>query len=534
MGRKLRTYPEVSPLVQIPQKVPSHNTQSVQISCPPHRIALLSKKDHWSETEKMTCLRHRSLPHKASLVCHKTEPLNNHDDKTKDTYKLPPPHPDYHRVYISPDLSCKTTASVDLFQWGDALMTSSEKSSSIVLPRGQMAKAKHSPYHKAKHTLDSKTQTKSIFPSQDHTKNQATSLPSINQPGRAPSRCQSPTKYLLINTYPGPDSHTKSTMPTYEYLSEAPPIPDAQEITPPNISYQTQMPLEKEEYGILPKLLSTQAKDPISQYYQKVTPPGPIQQTETLTSDYKQVEDAPSSKQPETQPGSQHQIQTEQNRDVLKYLKDIKPYTLEGGITLTTQVVDKIISSIPEEKIKRDICNQIRLWQMRGCPRSTQWPEQHMSASYTICLICASWVPNGCPHVDGMKSPSLAQLLAIPTSLPNSEEKKVRFYLKVSQQKPNPISTVTDSLSTKTVPSSPSSTFPSCPKSDPEHLVLPKVTWLDFILARRHHLKERKPRSSQKPFELPLTSKINVEEMPVRPRIQFKSLLEKFQSRSKS
>nr|XP_020833984.1 extensin-like isoform X3 [Phascolarctos cinereus] len=808
MERRFRTYAKASSLVQIPQKALPYKTQSVLIPCPPHRIALLSKQDHQSQAEKMVCLRHQFSPHRSSPVCHKTEPLKNHNDKIKNKYELPtPPHPDHHGIHIiTAELKCKTTASVDLFQWGEELTSPKQKFSPTVVPRGQ-AEAKHGPHYKVKHNLGSKQQTKAKLPPQHHPKNQATFLPFICQPGRTPPHYQSPTKYLLINihtgpdwqptpattrqmnirsdpdyqdtpvtprpmntgpnyqptpatirlmkTRPGPDYQTTSatprpmntgpgpnyqptsappmntgpgpdyqptsaipintgpdyqptsappmntgldyqptsappmntgpdyepisappmntgpgpdyqpisappmntgpdpdyqpisappmntgpgpdyqltpaipmntgpdyqpisapamntgpgpdyqptpaipmntgpdyqpmsatprlmntrsgldyetisattrlmntgpdyqttpatprplnihpgpdcqTIPTilrYEHHSKAPPDPDAQDIPPPGIYHQAQMPLDKEDYGILLRLLSNQVKDPTSQYYQKMNPPSPIQHTETPTSDYNQAEDTPSSDQPdEAQPGNQHQTQTEQNRDTPRCLNDIKPFTIEGLITLSTQVVDKIISSIPEEKIKRDIYNQVRLWQMRGCPRPTHWPERYMSASYTICLICASWIPNGCPHVHGMKCSSLAQLLAVPTPLPDSEKMNMRFYLKVPQQKPNTISTVTDYPSSKAMPSSPSPDFPSCRKADSVPLVLPKLTWLDFILARHYQQKEEKSCPGQKPPELPLTSKTNIEEkMPMRKGTQFKSLLEKFQSRRK-
>ncbi|XP_072471446.1 uncharacterized protein [Notamacropus eugenii] len=707
-------------LVQVLPKALPEKTQPVLIPCPPHRIALLSKQDHQSKAEKMVCLRHHSS-HKVSPVCPKTEPTRKHNGKNKDKCKLPPSHSDHHGAHIGPDLRHKTTASAsgDLFQWGKEAMSHNQKLSSAVVPRDQ-AKAKHGPHPKVKHTSDSKQQTKPKHPTQHHPKTQATSLPIISQPGRTPSHCQSPTKYLLINIHPGPecqtaptapnpdpdgqtvpttlklmniypspdgqtvpttpklmsthhgpdcqtapttpklmsiqrgpdgqtapttpklmsthhgpdgqtapttpklmsthrgpdgqtapttpklmsthrgpdgqtapttpklmsthrgqdgqtvpttpklmsiqrgpdgqtvpttpklmstqhgpdgqtaptttklvnthhgpDCQTTPTIPRYEHHSKALPDPDTQDICPPRIYHQAQM-LPYKDSGIFSILLSNQARDPINQYHQKMDPPSPIQQVESPVGDYNQAEGAPSSDQPDdSQPGNQHQTHTEQNRDT-----PIEPYTTEGVITLTTPIVDKIISSIPEEKIKRDIYNQVHLWQRRGCPRSTPWPRQYMSASYTICLICASWVPDGCPHVHGMKCSSLAQLLAIPTPLPDPEKKSVRFYLKVPQQKPNTISTITDSLSTKAMPSNPSPAFPSCPKANSDPLVLPKPTWLDFILAKRHQPKEEKSWSGQKPWESPLTSETSMEEeMPVRKRAQFKSLLEKFLSR---
>ncbi|XP_074089389.1 uncharacterized protein LOC141521113 [Macrotis lagotis] len=584
MEKKLKTHPKASLLVQTPQKALPRKTQSVVISCPPQQITALPKQDHQSKTEKMVCLGRRPFPNKSFPVYHKTESLQNHDDKIKDKCKLPSPYPDHHGVYIRPDLKCKTTDSIDIFQCGDASMSPNQNFSLDAMPKGQ-AKVKHGPHHKAKYTLGSKQQTKSKLPPQHHPKNQVTSLPFIYQPDRIPSHCQSPTKNLLINTPPDPDCQTIPTTPKlmntspdpdcqtipttpklmtvypaldfqttptiprlmniypspdcqaipiivkYNQYLEVPPFCNMQDILPPNIYHQAPMPLDKEEYSILPRFLGEESKDSTKQYYQKRNHPSPMQFTEIPTSDYNQAEDASDSDQSdEAQLGNQYQTQTEQNRDTPRCLNDTKPYTIEGPITLNTQIVDKIVSSIPEEKIKRDIYNQVCLWQRKGCPRPTHCPGHYIYASYTICLICASWVPYGCPHVHEMKCSSLAQLLAIPTPLPDSEKKNMRFYLKLPQQKPNTISAVTESFTAKVMPSSHSLVLPSRPKSDPIPLGPSKFTWLDYIFAKSHQPKEENSCPNQKRLELPLTSKIT-NEMPVRQRTQFKSLLDKFQSR---
>ncbi|XP_007493548.2 casein kinase II subunit alpha'-interacting protein-like [Monodelphis domestica] len=475
----------------------------------------------------MVCLRHRSFKHKPSLVCHKTKSLKNHGSNINDKCQRPPPHSDHHEVHIRPDLKQKTKASVGLLQGGDALRNLNQKVPPAVSPKIQ-SRNKHRLHPRAKYTSGSKHHTKPKRSSLQKSKSQNTILPLIS--GKTPPHCQIPTGHLLMNTNPGPEQ-TTTIMSSAKHLSEIQPDPDAQDTPPLEIFHQGQMPLNKEECGTFPRLLNNQAKDPINQNHQKITP----LQTETPTSDYNQAKDTPRSSRPyKAQSQNQNQTQPEQNRDVPLDLNKINPHTIVDGITLNTQIVDKIINTIPEAKIKHDLYNQIHLWQLRGCPRPATWPGQYMSASYTVCLICASWIPNGCPHVGRLKCFPLAQLLAIPTPLHDSEQKNVRFYLKVTQGTSNSVSVVTNSLPSKAMPSVPLLAPPSCGNSDPSPLlVLPKLTWLDFILAKHHQSNKVKSYPNQKPFELPLRCQRNVEEIPMKQKmqLQFKSLLEKFQSK---
>ncbi|XP_074157131.1 uncharacterized protein LOC141561446 isoform X2 [Sminthopsis crassicaudata] len=120
-------------------------------------------------------------------------------------------------------------------------------------------------------------------------------------------------------------------------------------------------------------------------------------------------------------------------REIPWRLKYIKPYTIQGG-PLSAATVSAIINSIPEKKIKSDMCKQILLRRMKESP--PRRPGQRMTFSYTVCLECASWIPNGCPHVEGTNHLSETELLAILMPLPGSEEMGVKFVLRVPKKKP--------------------------------------------------------------------------------------------------
>ncbi|XP_051841527.1 uncharacterized protein LOC127554210 isoform X2 [Antechinus flavipes] len=122
--------------------------------------------------------------------------------------------------------------------------------------------------------------------------------------------------------------------------------------------------------------------------------------------------------------------QGKQNPWCFKY---IEPYTVDGT-AIPTEVMQTIISSIPQERIKNDISKQILLKRMKVS--SAVQSGQRISSSYPVCLICASWIPDDCPHVQNMKYPCEAQLLAIPTPLSNTKEDMgVRFVFQTPQTK---------------------------------------------------------------------------------------------------
>ncbi|XP_074048774.1 uncharacterized protein LOC141491988 [Macrotis lagotis] len=112
-----------------------------------------------------------------------------------------------------------------------------------------------------------------------------------------------------------------------------------------------------------------------------------------------------------------------------------KPNTI-GCRNISNKNVNKIISSIPKEKIKNDIQKQILLRQIKKHPNSKSGPR--LSSSYPVCLICASWVPHGCIHAKKIKEYSEARLLAIPMPMPGSkEEMGIKFVLQVPEKKPS-------------------------------------------------------------------------------------------------
>ncbi|XP_016280224.1 casein kinase II subunit alpha'-interacting protein-like isoform X2 [Monodelphis domestica] len=131
--------------------------------------------------------------------------------------------------------------------------------------------------------------------------------------------------------------------------------------------------------------------------------------------------------------GSNHSIQMEESKESTSDLVYLKPYTIEGG-SISFKTIKNIINSIPQEKIKSDLHKQILLRRMKGCPKSHPGPR--VSSSYTLCLICASWIPSGCTHVKGKKDPCRATLVAIPTPIPGSEmEMGIKLIFQIPQQK---------------------------------------------------------------------------------------------------
>ncbi|XP_074157124.1 uncharacterized protein LOC141561445 isoform X2 [Sminthopsis crassicaudata] len=132
--------------------------------------------------------------------------------------------------------------------------------------------------------------------------------------------------------------------------------------------------------------------------------------------------------QAEAQSRFQDQLQ---NRDAL-CSNSIEPFIIERGI-VPTRIINAIISSISLGKIKIDIYKQIILQQQSQGPNN--WPNQLISSNYKVCLICASWIPNGCPHVQQMEHLSQAQLLAIPTPFPGCEEVGIKLVLRMPQKR---------------------------------------------------------------------------------------------------
>lgn len=96
------------------------------------------------------------------------------------------------------------------------------------------------------------------------------------------------------------------------------------------------------------------------------------------------------------------------------------PCIVKGG-TLSDDVVNKIINSLSKSRIQRDLCRQILYRRMRGKPNPRPGPR--LSASYLVCLNCASCIKYQCPHLTGKKDPRGATLFVIPTPELSSEGK---------------------------------------------------------------------------------------------------------------
>ncbi|XP_074070437.1 uncharacterized protein LOC141507045 isoform X2 [Macrotis lagotis] len=233
----------------------------------------------------------------------------------------------------------------------------------------------------------------------------------------------------------------------------------------------------------------------------------------------------------EAKSGPQKQNQSIQNRDIPWRLKYIKPYTIKGG-QVSAQTVNAIVNSIPEKKIKSDMCKQILMRRMKESPPHR--PGQRIPLSYTVCLECASWIPNGCPHTEGMNRLSETELLVIPIPLPGSEEMGVKFILKVPHKK-KPFSFFSMLFPEYEIywPPQQSSDLPSpsdnetcgCPKviqlqpSSPppgtEPCECPQVTLFDLIVGKDRCSSEKKPLRCQLPHveELPIGSEDDGKEL---------------------
>ncbi|XP_072469723.1 uncharacterized protein [Notamacropus eugenii] len=204
-------------------------------------------------------------------------------------------------------------------------------------------------------------------------------------------------------------------------------------------------------------------------------------------------------------------------------LNYIKPYAVEGQI-VPDRIVQAIINSIPQEKIKNDIYKQILLRKMR---KFSHRSSRYSSSYYPICLLCASWIPNGCPH-EGMKYPFEAQLLALPTPMPGFEELGVRFVLQVPQITAcSYLDFPYSHYSLRRHPHGPPA-FSSSSNPDLGLCRSSRPKWLHFILGKAHQ-PGGKCHDSEFIGEMPLRNHSHREEETRDGRTFFKSLLERFQ-----
>ncbi|XP_051841521.1 uncharacterized protein LOC127554208 [Antechinus flavipes] len=282
--------------------------------------------------------------------------------------------------------------------------------------------------------------------------------------------------------------------------------------------------------------LDEEKTTPLSPVHRAQTLSGPKHPNEALTACDCHCETELSSENPEeVQLGLQHQTFSKKKRQTLWYLNYIKPYTVEGG-DVSEKIIDEIINSIPQDEIKNDICRQIILQKIKkvSTPHSS---DQCIPLDYPVCLICVSWIPNGCPHVWGMKYPCEAQLLVIPMPLSNSEGQiNVKFILQVKHAAKCSIFTLPYSYYDFQGPL----THPlNSPVSTPKKLELPrpvKGKWLGFIPGKKLQPEERTLPTIQRPHIGKTSIKKDdrrEEATPKEHRTFLRSILDMFQKKQR-
>ncbi|XP_072469726.1 uncharacterized protein [Notamacropus eugenii] len=183
-------------------------------------------------------------------------------------------------------------------------------------------------------------------------------------------------------------------------------------------------------------LMNNQEANPPTQKYRTIFghPSGPRNKSEILTGggDQKLGAGLTSDSVDEIESELLYHTQPEQNRQAPKLLNYVKPDIIEGGESIPTVTVHSIINSIPQQTIKNDICKQILLQRIKEL--FTQHHGGQISCKYKVCLACASWIPNGCPHIRGIiKYPCGAQLVVIPIVSSSEKDIAVKFVLRCPQ-----------------------------------------------------------------------------------------------------
>ncbi|XP_072471046.1 uncharacterized protein [Notamacropus eugenii] len=237
----------------------------------------------------------------------------------------------------------------------------------------------------------------------------------------------------------------------------------------------------------------------------------------------------------ELSPNAGYHVSAVQKSETSRSFKYIKPYIIEGG-TISDRTVSKIINSIPHEKIKNDT-QKILLEQKNGCPAPQTGHSP--SSSYNVCLLCASWIPYGCCHVNEMNYHCKAQLVAIPTHIPGSKVKMgIKFILRLPKQQASSTFCLTLPHYDMPRPSNPLLPFPSPSSSGTtplessiDHWKAPMTTRLDCTCGKDPYLTERQTSRSQRSFLGKISEQSNTtrEEEAKCSGGVFKSLLEKFQ-----
>ncbi|XP_031814713.1 uncharacterized protein LOC116422295 [Sarcophilus harrisii] len=428
------------------------------------------------------------------------EPIPVPDNETKklldmEHFETPEIHVD-HSDEISLGLNHKETFSPTSFSQPEAASRISDMGEAIPDSDHQGEKERNLD-DRTKIILDSNHQVKAspksddwVQPKQD-SEHQATLSLSLSQTAKGEKIPDyqdqpSPVSNQLEQTTPVSDHGTTSS--SSDHLPEAYPVAEHQDILRLNPDHQ-------DVYrNTFPTDMKQKSEDVLNFENHHTLFPGSDHQTTPLNlKDQVKVMLNPHCPAESISFGFNYKPQESQREPSKSFKQSIN--AIEGDGTISREFFNSIINSIPREKIKNDIQKQILLRRMRGY-HNTQ-PDSHLSTRYTICLACASWIPYGCPHVNGMKDPHGAQLVVMPSPMKTSKgEMGIKYILQVPQSNTGNI------WDSSHFSPAASSSYPyTMPFTSQIHHQLPKrMTWLDFILAKGDQLCGRK-RSGYKQFK---------------------------------
>uniref|UniRef100_A0A5F8G4A8 Uncharacterized LOC103099479 n=1 Tax=Monodelphis domestica TaxID=13616 RepID=A0A5F8G4A8_MONDO len=351
-----------------------------------------------------------------------------------------------------------------------------------------------------------------------------------------------PTFALDPTHWDTPSQNTNNQASTYSHPDHQSTLPlgNTQQVTSPTPKQwikaseapkhcTTHFPLLKDP-DTFSLALDLQQISPLSSKHRQMNPPISDDQLDTPRDPIPSHHDHDATALP--QPDKQmkvlsvpkHQTQTTENKESSWYFNYIKPYIVEGG-TVHKKTMNNIISSIPQEEIKNDIRKQILLKRMKEC---THFQDRtRLCSNYIVCILCASWIPHGCPHLDKMNGEAIAQLLAIPTPVPGSDIRMgIKFILRLPPQKTSldiylPFTNFGMPHHKYYSPAFPSS---SCSEPMPSESLL--VSWLDCSHDQHHQSPQRK--TTKSPELLPGKMSKRKEESVESGGI-FKAFLERYQ-----
>uniref|UniRef100_A0A5F8HE15 Uncharacterized LOC103104958 n=1 Tax=Monodelphis domestica TaxID=13616 RepID=A0A5F8HE15_MONDO len=361
----------------------------------------------------------------------------------------------------------------------------------------------------------------------------ASLLSSIVQDATLPSFRQTPYPSSCdhqLETFP--DTDTQSSFPS-DYLKLSGKAERQFASSPTSLpNHQSQAKsvsdsTDFEQDHATPVTLNNQETVHPRQNYRIKSQTGPSHQTEILRGTSLM---APNSDHQElVQNWLQHQAHTVPKKQCSRGLNYLRPYIIEGG-SVPDKIVHAIISSIPQEKIKSDICKRILWWKIKEA--TSHWSGQFISSKYIVCLICASWIPYGCPHIQKRKYPCVTQLLAIPMLLPGSKHKlNVKFVLLVPEATARNVFSLPYTYYYLQKPIHRSSAFHASSQPDPVLSEPAKAKWLHVILGKNNQPGGRAGnRGRQRCIEEMPTKRLrNTRGRPRGHRKLFATLLKRFQ-----